>query len=229
DVILVVAGRDFDNRTSGIQDFYFLSVSKDSIKVENYKVYIILTGLITAIVLSSLGIMDLFVGLLVLMVIVLLLQVTKAKQLSAQIDYNLALIIVMSLALGTAMEKTHAADIIANGIVRMFLPFGEVGTLFGIYLITTMLAAFITNKASVGIIFPIAISTAETLGVPYTPFLLTVAYASAANFMTPIGYQTNLMVYGPGDYKFKDFFKVGVPLTLLYMVVTVLILSYRYF
>ena len=97
------------------------------------------------------------------------------------------------------------------------------------YLITTVLAAYITNKAAVGIIFPIALTVASNLSVSATPFVLTVAYASAANFMTPIGYQTNLMVYGPGNYSFTDFFKIGTPLTVLYMVVTVTILSLLYF
>ena len=106
---------------------------------------------------------------------------------------------------------------------------GAVGALFGVYLITTILAAYITNKASVGIVFPIALVMAENLGLPNpAPFILTVAYASAANFMTPIGYQTNIMVYGPGKYSFKDFFKIGTPLTILYMIATVLILSYIY-
>ena len=87
----------------------------------------------------------------------------------------------------------------------------------------------VSIEASHCIIFPIAIVMAENLGVENpTPFVLAVAYAAAANFMTPIGYQTNLMVYGPGKYSFKDFFKVGAPLTLLYMVTTVLILSYVY-
>ena len=70
---------------------------------------------------------------------------------------------------------------------------------------------------------------AENLNISNpAPFVLTVAYAAAANFMTPIGYQTNLMVYGPGKYSFKDFFRIGAPLTVIYMVTTVLILSYVY-
>jgi di/tricarboxylate transporter len=114
-------------------------------------------------------------------------------------------------------------------LLTIFQPLGNIGALFGIYLITTILAAYITNKASVGIIFPIALVMSENLGIDNpTPFILTVAYAAAANFMTPIGYQTNLMVYGPGKYSFKDFFKIGFPLTILYMITTVLILAYVY-
>lgn len=231
DVLLVLGGSAFENITHNTQDFYFISQSKDSVKVENYKIYILLFGLVAAIVLSMIDFFDfqLYIGLTVLIALTILLKVANPKDIARAIDFNLAFIIVMSLALGTAMINTGTADLIANGFLRIFLPFGAVGALLGLYLITTVLAAFITNKASVGIIFPIAITVAEHLGVSYTPFLLTVAYASAANFMTPIGYQTNLMVYGPGGYTFRDFFRVGTPLTFIYMIVTVTILSLIYF
>jgi di/tricarboxylate transporter len=101
--------------------------------------------------------------------------------------------------------------------------------LFGIYFVTTILAAYITNKAAVAITFPIALTMAANLDLPPMPFILIVAFAAAANFMTPIGYQTNIMVYGPGGYKFRDFFKIGFPLTLIYMIGTVTILYFMYF
>ena len=159
----------------------------------------------------------------------MIMKIINPKELPRSLDYNLALIIVMSLALGTAMIKTRAAEMIADGIITLFIPFGKIGVLLGIYFITTILAAYITNKAAVGILFPIALTVATDLNVNPTPFALTVAYAAAANFMTPHGYQTNLMVYGPGNYSFSDFFKIGAPLTILYMFTTVGILSLIYF
>ena len=224
DVLLLYAGSAFNSRTQLSQDFYFISHVKDFVKVENYKVYILLGRLMVAIILATLGIVSLFISLLILLLTGMILGITSPKDLPKSLDYNLALIIVLSLALGVAMIKTQAADLIADGFIALFMPIGKVGILFGIYLITTVLAAFITNKASVGIIFPIALTIANNLNLPPTPFVLTVAYASAANFMTPHGYQTNLMVYGPGNYSFKDFFKIGTPLSIIYMITTVIIL-----
>ncbi|MBN1597580.1 MAG: SLC13 family permease [Bacteroidales bacterium] len=229
DVLLMYAGAAFDSRIQMSQDFYFISRVKDFVKIENYKVYLLLGGLLVAILLSALNILALFKGLLILMVMAMILKITNPKDLPKSLDYNLALIIVLSLALATAMTKTRAAELLAEGIISIFMPLGKVGVLFGVYFITTVLAAYITNKASVGIIFPIAITVASNLNVSAIPFVLTVAYGAAANFMTPIGYQTNLMVYGPGNYSFKDFFKIGAPLTVLYMVTTVLILYAIYF
>lgn len=135
----------------------------------------------------------------------------------------------MSLALGVAMQKTGVAEILANIIIEIFEPLGAIGLLSGIYFITAILAAFVTNKAAVALIFPIVINIANDMSFNPVPFILTVSFAAAANFMTPIGYQTNTMVYGPGGYKFKDFIRVGTPLTIIYGIVTIIIMSFMYF
>jgi di/tricarboxylate transporter len=229
DVLLVYAGEDFNSRIQSSTDFYLMSKIKDFVKYEWYKLVIIFGGTLLIILLSAFNVINLFLGLIIILVTSLILKIANPKEIPRSIDYNLALIIVLSLALGTAMTKTNAADLIANSIISIFIPLGRVWVLFGIYIITTILAAYITNKASVAIIFPIAITIANNLELNPLPFILTVAYASAANFMTPIGYQTNLMVYGPGRYSFRDFFKVGFPLTIIYMITTVTILSLIYF
>jgi len=228
DVLLLFTGADFVARTMGTTDFYFISKVREIVKYEWYKSYILLGGLIAAIVLSALDIFPLFLSLLVLVVISLVFRVAHPKELPKTIDYNLGIIIVLSLALGTAMIKTGAADIIATGIISLFMPLGKIGLLTGIFIITSILAAYITSKAAAAIVFPISLTTAVNLDLNPIPFVLIVAYAAAANFMTPIGFQTNLMVYGPGGYSFRDFFRVGFPLTVLYLVVTVLILSTIY-
>ncbi|MBN2520881.1 MAG: SLC13 family permease [Bacteroidales bacterium] len=229
DVLLLYTGDQFMNLSQNSQDFYFISSIKKIEKLETYKIVTLLGGTVLAILLASFKIMSLFMGLLILILISLAFKITSPKEIPKNIDYDLALIIAMSLALGTAMIKTGAAELIADLLINIFVPLGPVGILFGIYLITAILAAYITNKASVAIIFPISLTIAVTLNLNPLPFIFIVSFAAAANFMTPIGYQTNLMVYGPGGYSFKDFFKIGFPLTIIYMVVTVTILSLIYF
>ncbi len=229
DVLLLFTGADFVSRSNHTMDFYFISKVKDFQKLEQYKIWILLAGPVLIILLAALKIVSLFMGLIVFIMVVLAMKITNPKELHKAVDYNLALIIVLSLALGTAMIKSGAADLIADLVITVFLPLGKVGLLFGIYFITAILAAYITNKAAVAIIFPISLTMAVNLNLPPMPFILVVSFAAAANFMTPIGYQTNLMVYGPGGYSFKDFFRVGFPLTIIYMIVTVTILSLMYF
>lgn len=228
DALLMLASADIIKRTSP-EDFYYLSKVKDLRKLELYKTIALLGGTGLAITASALGFISLFMALCILLIVLLLLKVVRAKDLSRSIDYNLAIIIALSLALGIAMVKTGVAAELAHLVIRVFEPLGPIGLLSGIYFITAILAAYITNKAAVAIVFPISVTLAFQEGLAPMPFILVVAFASAANFMTPIGYQTNLMVYGPGQYKFRDFLKIGGPLTLVYGVVTVVILSLMYF
>lgn len=228
DALLLLVGADFADRTKNAQDFYIISKVKDIRKLGFLKSFVLLGGTALAIITAAFGLISLFMSLSILLLVLLLMKISTAKQLSRSIDYELAIIIAMSLALGTAMIKTGVAEMIAQGVITVFIPFGKVALLAGIYFITAILAAYITNKAAVALIFPIALTTAYNLDLPPTPFILVVSFAAAANFMTPIGYQTNLMVYGPGGYSFKDFFKVGTPLTIIYMIVTVFVLSYMY-
>ncbi len=228
DVILLLAGDDFNTRSQDDMDFYLISKVKEVRKPERYKIWTLFGGTLLAIFLSALNLIPLFMGLLVVLVVINILGVVNAKDLPKNIDYNLAVIIALSLALGTAMIKTGVADMIANFMISILFPFGKVAVLTGIYLITSILAAYITNKAAVAIIFPISLTAAHSLQLNPLPFALVVSFAAAANFLTPIGYQTNLMVYGPGGYTFKDFFRIGWPLTLIYMVVTIVILNYMY-
>jgi di/tricarboxylate transporter len=229
DVLLLFAGENFVSRSKDTFDFYFISRVTEYLNLEWYKSLILLGGIALVITLAALNIISLFMGLIIMILTSMLLKVISPKDIHRNIDYNLALVIVLSLALGTAMIKSGAADLVANGVISAFLPFGKVGVLIGIYLITALLAAYITTKAAVAIIFPVALSVAQLIGVSGTPFILAVAYAAACTFITPHGYVTNLMVYGPGGYSFKDFMKIGLPLTLIYMVVAISILSLVYF
>jgi di/tricarboxylate transporter len=229
DVLLLFTGENFVERTVRSSDFYFISKVREMVKLEWYKSAVLLGGLIIAILLAALGIAPLFLSLLLLVVLSLVMGITHPRELPKSVDYNLAIIIVLALALGEAMIKTNTAHLLAASIIKLLHPLGLIGILSGLYLITTILAAYITSKAAAAIVFPIALTTAVSLGEDPVPFVLLVAYASAANFMTPVGFQTNLMVYGPGGYSFKDFFRIGAPLTVLYMIVTITVLTILYF
>lgn len=228
DALLIYAGHNFTSLSKDTQDFYLISRVKENRKIEPYKNYILFGGLALAIILSAFRIVPLFTSLVALLILINLLNISPPKDIAKSLDHNLALIIALSLSLGTAMMKTGVADMIADSLIALFLPLGEVGLLAGIFIITSLLANLITNKAAVALVFPISITMASNLNYPAIPFVLVVAFAAAANFMTPIGYQTNLMVYGPGGYSFRDFFRIGFPLTFLYMIVTVAVLSVIY-
>ncbi len=228
DVLLLLAGDDFAKRSADTHDFYLISKVREFRKLEWYQTAALFGGTALAITLSAMGVISLFMALIILLIIIQLLGITSPKDIAKSIDFNLGIIIALSLAFGTAMVKTGMAHIVANFIISVFKPFGPYGLLFGIFLITNIMASYITTQVAAVLIFPISVTAAINLGLPPVPFILIVSFAAAANFLTPIGYQTNLMVYGPGGYSFRDYFKIGLPLTVLYMIVAVTVLYYAY-
>lgn len=228
DVLLLLVGDDFGKRSIDTQDFYLLNRIREFRKLPLYKSIALFGGAALAILLAGLGVVSLFMSLMVLMILIQILKIANPKDIPKSIDYNLALIIILSLALGTALIKTGMAEIIARFFIKALKPFGAYGLLAGIFLITNLLGSYITNKAAAAIMFPISVTAAIDLALPTTPFILIVAFGAAANFITPIGYQTNLMVYGPGGYNFKDYMRIGLPLTVIYLVTSVFLMGWWY-
>ncbi len=228
DVLLMVAGADFNNNSINTRDFHLISRVKDYRRTKSYEPILLIVGLVLSILLSALKLVPLFLSLAILITVSLILKLMNPKELPKSVDFNLAIIIAMSLALGQAMIKTGVVLHIADFLMNVFMPFGVLAVMFGIYIIAAILGAYITNKAAVAILFPIVLTIALQMNLDPLPFILVMTYAAAASFLTPIGYQTNLMVYGPGGYNFKDFFRIGFPLTLLYMVVSVLIMYFMF-
>ena len=138
------------------------------------------------------------------------------------VDWQVLIVIAASFGLGQALEVTGAAESIAQSLVQL-AGGNALLSLAVIYGITTLFTEMITNNGAAVLMFPIALATATNLGVDITPFAIAIMMAASASFATPIGYQTNLMVYGPGGYRFTDYLKVGVPLNLLMGAVTLLV------
>ncbi len=131
------------------------------------------------------------------------------------IGWQVLVVIACALGVARALEKTGAADVMASYAVTWFEPFGPVGLLAGMYLLTTILCEVVTSKASVAIVMPLALAAAGQASADPRPFAFAAAIAACASFVLPVGYQTNLIVYGPGGYRTRDFIRVGLPLKIL--------------
>jgi len=144
----------------------------------------------------------------------------KVNELHESIRWDVILLLAGVLPLGLALEKTGGAVWLANIAVYAADYVPSLGVLAIFYLISMVLTEFISNNATVVILVPVGIATAEKLGLDPRAFVLAIMFAASTSFSTPVGYQTNTMVYGPGGYKFFDFTRVGLPLNLMLAVVT---------
>lgn len=122
------------------------------------------------------------------------------------------------------MTKTGLADWLAGGLLSIGEPLGLIAMLFIVYFLTNVFTELITNSAAAVLMLPIGIEIAQNLQLDPIGFAVTIAIAASASFITPIGYQTNMIVYGPGGYNFTDYIKVGTPLSLLVMITSISII-----
>jgi len=146
----------------------------------------------------------------------------KPGEIYEAVQWDVILLLAGVIPLGIALERTGAATILAEAVVASSSMLPVLGVLAVFYLLTALLTNVISNNASVVLMIPVAVETAQAVGASATAFLFAVMFAASTAFMTPVGYQTNLFVYGPGGYRFTDYVRVGGPLQLLLMVVTTL-------
>jgi di/tricarboxylate transporter len=183
---------------------------------------------IAVLILGISGVMDLFMAAFTGIITLYAFKVLNLATLRKSVDLDLLLILVSSLAIGVALKNSGAANLMVEGILFLTNGSGEMLSLVVLFIITLILTSLITNAAAVSIMFPLALEMGTQLGQPLTPFFVTIAFAASGDFMTPIGYQTNLMVMGPGNYKFRDYFKVGLPLTVVYTVTVLMFVKWFY-
>ena len=142
------------------------------------------------------------------------------------IEWNVLFLLAGMLSLGAAMEKTGASTMLANGMIDSVGEFGPLALLAAFFGATMLLTEVMSNNATVALLLPIAITTAQAIDVDPSAFMFAVVFAASSSFMTPVGYQTNTMIYGPGQYRFKDFVRVGAPLNLIFWALGTLLIPW---
>jgi di/tricarboxylate transporter len=222
DALLLEANPSFLEERRASRDFYLVSPIPNSDPLRHNKAPFAIAILMLMVALVTFGIMDMLNAAALAAVLMVVTGCCSFQQGFRAIDWSVILVVAAALALGKALEVTGAAMILSN----MVLGLAESNpwiALAAVYAITTLLTEVITNNAAAAVVFPIALSLAQGLEVSFLPFAVSIMIAASASFSTPIGYQTNLMVYGPGGYKFTDFMRVGIPFNLMFWGLTVLI------
>ena len=220
DLLLVEAEQGFADRAAASRDFLLASRIENSTPRRHDKAWLAISILLAMVGLATSEVMDMLIAGILASGAMILSRCCTATEARRSIEWPVLIVVATALGLGKAIEKSGAAGLLAGGVLEI------VGTnpwlvLLGIYLVTSVVTEFVSNNAAVAIVFPIAQATAAKLGVDFTPFVIAIMMAGSASFATPIGYQTNLMVYGPGGYTLKDFLRIGIPMNIVTCIATV--------
>lgn len=228
DLLLLVTGKEF-RKTAQEDDLYVVSIIKN-IQGVSGKFKNGFFGVILAVIAAlAFGKISLFFGLILISSYMVASRMVSINELKEQFSVNLFIVLVASLAFSTALINSGVAEMVAEGFMKVFESMGNYGIVVGIYLVTLIVASFVTHAAAVAIVFPIVFSIGSQLpDMDMTAIFIAIAFAASASFHTPFSYQTNMMVYGPGGYKFSDFLKSGIPLTVLYSVLVLGFILFYY-
>jgi di/tricarboxylate transporter len=224
DTLLLQTGPNFLQAHANNPDFYLISGVDEGRPVRREWAgiaLVILISLVAAMVLRSFPIV---VAAFAAAAAMVLLGCISAGQARRAVSWDVLLTLAAAIALGEALRASGAAQAIGGVLIDLTVDLGPIATLAAVYLITVLFTEMMTNGAAAVLVFPLAMTVANELGLNPRAFAMAVVFGASFGFATPIGYQTNLMVYGPGGYRFSDYLKLGVPLNLLLWGLSVLLI-----
>nr|WP_319396206.1 SLC13 family permease [uncultured Desulfobacter sp.] len=225
DIILVQCPRNKLDKLRNSSDFLLIEDIHHAI-IDKQKAGIA-SGIFAAVVLAAtLGLSDIMICALAGVFLMTITHCLSLKDAYRSLQAEVLLLIVGTLALGLAMQKTGATELYADAFLKLFQGMGPHIILFAIIFLTSVCSHILSNNATAVLLLPIAISTAVSLGVDTRPFIIGICFGASACYASPIGYQTNLLVYGPGGYRFSDFIKLGLPLNIMVIVLAGLFIPF---
>ncbi len=227
DLLFVEAPSDFEERWSGSRDEFYLVAPRDEEPggPQRWKAPLALaiTGGMMAV--AATGLMPIVTAAFAAALLMVVTRCISGAGAQQALNIQVLVVIAGALGLGQAVEKTGLAELVATGILGASAGVGPIATLALVYVATNLLTELITNNAAAVLMLPVSLAAAASLDAPPHAFAVVVAVAASASFLTPIGYQTNLMVMSPGGYRFTDYARAGWPVSLVVMVTALAVIA----
>lgn len=215
DTLILLAGPDFRARARRNRDFLVVARIGGPPPSSTKRAPFVALVVLAMVTLAAFNVLSILELALIAAGILIATKTISFSEAGQAIDFSVILLIAAAFGVGEAMQTTGLAQTLADGLMDLFGDLGEVGVIFGLALATMVLTEVITNNAAVVVVFPIAIAVAAAAGLDPRIITITIAVMASASFLTPMGYQTNTMVYGPGGYRFGDYVRAGLPLSIL--------------
>ncbi|MDQ2622137.1 MAG: SLC13 family permease [Actinomycetota bacterium] len=217
DTLLLLAGPDFKVRSRRGRDFLLVSRLGGPPPSSTKRAPLVGLLAVAVIGLAALELVPILEGALIAAGILIATKTISFSEAGDAIDFSVILLIAAAFGIGEAMQTTGLAEEIATLLHDGFSGFGDVGVIFALLLATTVMTEVVTNNAAVVVLFPIAMAVSAAAGLDPRIIVMAIAVMASSSFLTPMGYQTNMMVYGPGGYRFTDYIRAGLPLNIVVM------------
>jgi di/tricarboxylate transporter len=215
DTLLVLADTDFRDRWRDQPDFLVIAPVHGAVPPRGRRVWLVAAIGLAFVVLTGTGLVSILQASLLTALLIVAFRILTIRQARDAIDLDIVILIAAAFGLGAAVDSSGLGQVIADIMLMVMGPLGNVGALAGVLIATMILTELISNNAAAVLAFPVALATAAATGTDPRPYVIAVAMGASLSFLTPIGYQTNLMVYGLGGYRFWDFTRLGLPINLV--------------
>lgn len=224
DTLLILAEEDFRERWRDSRDFLVVAPLQGIPPTQPRKAALVLSITALFVALTALEIVPLLNAALGTALALVATRVLTLRQARNALDLDILVLIASAFGLGAAVTASGLGEFIAGGLVDIMRPLGTIGALAAVLVATMALTEMISNNAAAALMFPISLSTAAALGVDPRPFIISVIMGASLSFLTPIGYQTNLLVYNLGNYRFTDYTRLGIPLDIIVITMSLLLI-----
>jgi di/tricarboxylate transporter len=228
DFLLLAIGPDFSTRQNLAKNFFILSEQKVARKLSPLQEWATLGGFVITIILAACEWVSLAVGLVFFCAVLVVLNVTNNAEIKRNIPLNLIIVIVGALTLATALQNSGVIAWVTSSLTPLLTSSNALVALIAVYVVTLLLTEFVTNNAAAALMFPFAYGLSDIFNAPILPFALAVAFAASASFISPYGYQTNLLAFNASNYKFSHFVRIGLPISICYSAIVITLLNKVY-
>ncbi|BAJ01472.1 SLC13 family permease [Shewanella violacea] len=222
DFLILAVGEDFKSRRNISKNFIVISGVEPEVRINGAKAWLSIGGFVFTIALAATGVIEMLQGMLLLLGVLIFSKCLNVNEVVRRFPVDIWLIVSTAILLSHALVNTGVVDLVAHWVNSTTDKDHLYLALILVYVATWLMTELITNNAAAALMFPIAYSIALGFGVDILPFVMTVAFAASGSFISPYGYQTNLMVYNAGNYRIIDFIKVGLPVSLTYGVIVLM-------
>ena len=224
DTLLILGDDDFRDRWRDSRDFLVVAPLSGIPPTQPRKAAVVVAITAAFVALTATEIVPLLNASLAVAFLLVATRVLTLRQARNALDLDILVLIAAAFGLGAAVTASGLGEAIAVVLVDVMSPLGSIGALAGVLLATMLLTELISNNAAAALMFPIGVSSALALGADPRPFVIAITLGASLSFLTPIGYQTNLMVYGLGNYRFSDYTRLGIPLNLISFTLAIILI-----